>query len=91
MVCQIVFLNDTGQLEELKRYEIDWAIVGYGLLQEVRDGVGRSHGEDNIFAKEVEEMHAQGILNQAKNLRVAGMEVLEKEWTKLRAIADEVD
>ena len=91
LVTQIAYLHDIGEVKALEKYNIDWAVVAYGLLKEVRDGVGKSHGEENLLAKEVEGMYAQEIWKEVKNLKIAGMEVLEKEWSKLRVIADETD
>ena len=86
-MSQIAYLQSAGELEALGKYSVDWAIVGWGLLKEVRDVVSRSHGDENRFAMEVKEMYDQDMWSEVS--KSADMEVMAKEWGKLRKIADE--
>ena len=86
LVSQIAYLQSAGKSEDLEKYHVDWAIVGWGLLQEVWNGVSRSHGDENRFAKEVKEMYEQDMWGEVS--KGADMMVMEDEWRKLRIIAD---
>lgn len=88
-MSQLANLQSAGQVKELDKHRIDWAVVGWGLLKEVRNGAQKSHGEDNLFVKDVEQMYAQDIWRELE--KNAGMEVLETEWGKMRTMADEAD
>ena len=87
LVSQVAYLQSAGEAKALEKYSIDWAIVGWGLLTEVRDGVDKSHGDENLFAKEVKQMYQQDMWVELS--KSAGKEGVEKEWQKLRMIADE--
>jgi len=89
LVSQLAYLQSAGQVKELEKHGIDWAVVGWDLLKEVRNGAQKSHGEDNLFVKGVEQMYAQDVWRELE--KKAGMEVLEKEWGKMRTVADEGD
>ncbi len=89
LVSQFGYLQCTGLVKDLEKYDIDWVIVGWGLLNEIRSGVWKSHGDENIFPKEVEQSYRQDIWREVK--KGAGIEVLEKEWGKLRKVADDGD
>ena len=67
--------------------DLDPRIVISGLWQEVKEGVQRSHGSDSIFAAEVREWGAQnGSAGIAPTITAQDR---EREWTKLRKLADE--
>ena len=88
-MSQIAYQQNAGEVKALEKYSIDWAIVGWGLLKEVGDEVGRSHGDENVFAKQVKEMCEQDLWREMA--RGAGTEVVEEEWGRLRVIADAVE
>ena len=87
LVSQIAYLQSAGEAEALEKYNVNWAIVGWGLLKEVRDSVSRSHGDENKFAVEVKEMYEQDMWREVS--KGVDMEMMESEWGKLRNIADE--
>lgn len=76
----------------LEKYGIEWGVVLWGLLRRVKAVVGRSHGEESSFARMV-----GGRVEEVRgDMRMGGVDVgmveagMEREWAKLRRVADEV-
>lgn len=67
--------------------DLDPRIVIGGLWQEVNENVQRSHGSDGIFAAEVREWGEQS--GSAIIAPTITTQDREREWTKLRKLADE--
>lgn len=67
--------------------DLDPRIVIGGLWQEVNESVQRSHGSDSIFAAEVREWGEQS--GSAIIAPTITTQDREREWTKLRKLADE--
>ena len=71
-------------MKGLEKYGVDWQVFALSLLGDVEEGVGRSHGVESLFAKEVE-----GFARDA-GMAGKGVEgsVVEREMGKLRRIAE---
>ncbi|KAI4211247.1 MAG: hypothetical protein LQ351_005931 [Letrouitia transgressa] len=66
-------------------YELDWPVVAWELLQEVEADVGKSHGVDSAFAKDITGLKESGV--PAGPYEAA---VVEQEWRKLKQLANEI-
>lgn len=68
----------------LQRFGIDWQAVAIGLFREVEDGARLSHGAGNPFVVEI------GAFGEGLGIagRAVGSGLLEREWGKLRMVAD---
>ena len=74
-------------LEKLKRLEVDWDMIVFGICQEVNDNVGRSHGVESVFARKV-----RRVLNTMGMNDMGGVPGYEgKDWKKLEKWAAEVE
>lgn len=79
--------GDGDLVKALDHFKVDWRIVIEGLWKEVSDGVELSHGGASSFAEEVKTMGQEcGI----RGTHVS-VETTEREWVKLRKIADEIE
>ena len=86
LVLQIAALAQDGHegVQVLERFEVDWKIVAEALWVEINDGVGMSHGLKNGFAREVRVFGAEsGVVGRALDKAET-----ERQWVKLRSIAD---
>ena len=79
-------------MEGLDKYGVEWGVVVWGLLREVEGVVGRSHGGESSFAGTV-----RGRVEEVRGgMREGGVDERvveggrEREWAKLRRVADEV-
>ena len=71
-------------VEVLQKFGVDWQIFAMSLLSDVSEGIPKSHGEDNLFAKEVEGFAGDtGMVG-----RSVESDVVESEMVKLRRIAE---
>ena len=89
LILQIAALAQTRDksVKVLERFEVDWKIVTKRLWVEVDGGVELSHGRESGFAREVRVFGEEsGIAG-----RVLDKAELERQWLKLRAIADSSD
>ncbi|KAL9044182.1 MAG: hypothetical protein Q9214_002663 [Letrouitia sp. 1 TL-2023] len=77
--------EDARTQQILMKYEVDWPVVTWELLQEVEADVWKSHGVDNGLAKEITGLKGSGI--PAGPYEAA---VVEQERRKLKQIADEI-
>lgn len=87
LVTQIAGFESAGDssVKSLEKVEMDWHIVAFGILREVLDGVILSHGDSSPFTTEVRALgQAIGWTGHEK----IGEESVEKEWGKLRKLAD---
>ena len=68
------------------RRSVDWPVVIGGLWREVSEDVVKSHGSNTTFAAEVQAF--------GKGSGLFGMDLpegkKEREWSRLRALAEEV-
>lgn len=95
MLC--LFLSgctDQPGVDELReRYEMDWGVIIFGLLSEVRENVGKSHGSGSTFAKTVSDKFEEfkTDITRGGDERLKGMRgALEDQWKRLRKLANEV-
>lgn len=87
LVVQIAALMSEGNasVKGLEKYGVDWQVFALGLLRDVEEGVGKSHGVDSVFAKEVE-----GFARDAgMGGRSVEGEAVGREMGKLRRIAED--
>lgn len=81
-----------GKVRGLEKYGIEWGVVVWGLLRRVQAVVGRSHGDESSFAR----MVGRRVEEVREDMRMGGVDVgvvergMEREWAKLRRVADEV-
>ena len=73
----------------LERWKLDLGVVAWGLLQEVEGNVGRSHGEESVFAKTVKRKGEQLRVDMRRRGGGVGKGEIEEMWKMLRKIADE--
>ena len=86
LVTQIAGLVSDGNssIKGFGEIDMNWQIVAMGLFQEVSDGAPHSHGSNSPFTAEVYAFGERAGMGREKLERV----LLEKEWAKLRRIAD---
>ena len=86
LATQIAGLVSEGNVsvKGLEKFGIDWQVVAMGFLQEVFDGASHSHGSDSPFTAEVKAFGECAGLRKDKWKQG----LLEKEWAKLRKVAD---
>ncbi|MCJ1388083.1 hypothetical protein MMC18_000927 [Xylographa bjoerkii] len=95
LVLQVVAVGqegDAGVQALEQKWGLEWGVVVWGLLQEVEGSVGGSHGAESRFAAEVRRegerfrVDARGGPYGEKG---PGRRDVEREWGKLRKVADE--
>ena len=94
LVLHLAALSSSGnsELREVDKYGIDWGVVLWGLLRQVAGEVDKSHGAESGFAGMVNER----LEEVGGSMRVGGVDEgmveggREREWVKLRRVADEV-
>ena len=71
--------------------DLDFGVVVAGLMREVLGNVGRSHGEESVFARVVRRKAEELGWDMRGGLGSGGlgMEKVEGEWRKLRKVAEE--
>lgn len=75
----------TAAVSEWRR-RVDWAVVIWGLWRQVSEDVVKSHGSNTTFAIEVQVFGSGTALFRME----FPQEEKEREWSRLRALADEV-
>ena len=80
-------------VSQIEKYALEWSVVIGALFEEVWDGVKVSHGPDNVFTHEVKRFgKGLGIFGaggeEGTRLKLKSKDV-QKEWNKLRKIADQ--
>ena len=80
-----------GEVKELERYELDYGAIVPGLLYELSGKVDLSHGPDSSLAAHVKrKLNEVGVDMTRGDARPrVTMEALEREWTKLRQVAQD--
>ena len=76
-----------ASVEGVIKFGIDWQMVVFCLLNEIEEGVIRSHGVGSVFAGEVE-VFRRGIGLEGE--MVVDRVAKEREWRKLRRIGEGV-
>ncbi|MCJ1378416.1 hypothetical protein MMC17_001514 [Xylographa soralifera] len=84
--------GDEGVRALERKWGVEWGVVVWGLLMEVEGSVGGSHGVDSRFAAEVRR-EGDRFRVDARGGPYAevgpGRRDVEREWAKLRKVADE--
>ncbi|KAI9798424.1 MAG: hypothetical protein M1833_004818 [Piccolia ochrophora] len=98
LLLQISSLHQSAPwtLKTVAAFEVDYGKVVWGLLTEVESNVGQSHGHESRFAKLVRKKRHQVKTDMARDdamhlERLQDKHWLEKEWSKLRQIAELAD
>lgn len=85
--------SEPSSIERLKSYNLDYTRINWGLLIEVDGNVDKSHGRDTRFAtrvrRKVEQVKVDMTRGDAAVPKI-GKADLERQWSILRTIADEL-
>ncbi|KAI9831374.1 MAG: hypothetical protein M1826_003547 [Phylliscum demangeonii] len=86
---------DAGGVHALRKYNLDYKMIVWGLLCEADSNVDASHGADSHFARMLHALRSRVVAKMPPEVRslappAAGRR-LAAEWTKLRALVDEAD
>ncbi|MCJ1480264.1 hypothetical protein MMC06_000419 [Schaereria dolodes] len=73
-----------------EKYELNFAVVIWGLLQEVVGNVGKSHGEDSRFGATVKRKLEEFKVDMGGLAEEIEKAELASEWKKLRKVAADV-
>ena len=85
-----------GAVQRARSAGVDFGVVVYGLLIEVLSNVGKSHGVESEFAREVKRKvdEVRTDMTRADESAVRRMEkqsVIEEQWRRLRTVLEGLD